>query len=370
MVVPFLDLKAQYRTIKEEVDAALHCVIDNTAFAGGPFVEAFERNFADYCRCCCAIGVGSGTEALWLTLKALGVGPGDEVITVPNTFIATAEAVTLCGGTPVFVDVDERSYTLNPALLEKAISRRTKGIIPVHLLGQTAEMDPIMACAEANGLFVVEDACQAHGATYRGRPAGSIGNAGCFSFYPGKNLGAYGEAGGVVTNNEDLAAKIKMLRDHGQSKKYWHDVIGVNSRMDGLQGAVLSVKLKYLDQWNDARRRNAAVYATHLSGEGSVSIPAEMPYGRHVFHVYALRAQRRNGLAEWLNSQGISTGVHYPVPIHLQEAYRFLGYAKGDFPVSEQCAEEFISLPMYPELSSEQIETVGKAISEYYGSDL
>ena len=266
MNVPFLDLKTQYQSISEEIEIALRQVLNATAFSGGPFVERFEEQFATFCQCKHAIGVGSGTEALWLSLLALGIGRGDEVITVPNTFIATVEAISLCGATPVFVDVDEKSFTLDPALLEAAITPRTKAIIPVHLYGQTCDMDPIMEIARKHGLLVIEDACQAHGAEYKGRRAGSIGNAGCFSFYPGKNLGAYGEAGGVVTNDPDLAAKIKMLRDHGQSKKYSHSVIGVNSRMDGLQGAVLGVKLKYLASWNYARIRNADLYREMLDG--------------------------------------------------------------------------------------------------------
>ncbi len=264
MKVPFLDLKAQYKTIREEISIAIQKVLDSCAFAGGPFVEEFENEFAKFCGCKYAIGVGSGTEALWLTMIALGIGEGDEVITVPNTFIATVEAISFCGAKPIFVDINKNYYTMNPALLEQAITPKTKAIIPVHLFGQVADMDPIMDVAKKHGLFVIEDTCQAHGAEYMGKKTGSIGDTGCFSFYPGKNLGAYGEAGAVVTNNMELNEKIRMLRDHGQSKKYYHDIVGWNARMDGIQGAILSVKLKHLSKWNEARRTNAKLYNEHF----------------------------------------------------------------------------------------------------------
>jgi dTDP-4-amino-4,6-dideoxygalactose transaminase len=273
MKVPFLDLKTQYLSIQQEIKHAIGQVLESTAFAGGPFVAKFEDEFAAYCNCKCAVGVGNGTDALWFALLALGVKEGDEVITVPNTFIATAEAISFCGARPVFVDVDERTYTLNPDLLEAAITPRTKAIIPVHLFGQTADMDPILGIAQKHRLYVIEDACQAHGAEYKGRKAGSIGHAGCFSFYPGKNLGAYGEAGAVVTNDPELANRMRVLRDHGQPKKYYHDVIGWNGRMDGIQGAVLSVKLRHLDRWNENRRNHAAAYGTLLEGaDGLIQI--------------------------------------------------------------------------------------------------
>jgi dTDP-4-amino-4,6-dideoxygalactose transaminase len=275
MKVPFLDLQAQYKTIHEEIALAMQKVLDDTAFAGGPHVAQFEKEFAAFCRCQYALGVSNGTAALWMALRGLGIGPGDEVITVPNTFIATAEAISLCGAKPVFVDIDENTYTMNPALLEAAITSRTTAIIPVHLYGQMADMDTIMAIARAHKLCVIEDACQAHGAMYKGRPAGSIGDAGCFSFYPGKNLGAYGEAGAVVTNNAELAEKIKLFRDHGQPKKYYHTVIGWNDRMDGLQGAILSVKLKHLAAWNKARRDHAQLYRTLLAGLENVFLRAK-----------------------------------------------------------------------------------------------
>jgi dTDP-4-amino-4,6-dideoxygalactose transaminase len=364
MKVPFLDLKAQYESIKEEITVSIQQVIDACAFAGGPFVAEFEKAFAAFCQSKYSVGVGSGTEALWLSLLALGIGHGDEVITVPNTFIATAEAISFTGATPVFVDVDERTYTMNPELLEDAITLKTKAIIPVHLFGQMADMDPIMDIAHKHNLFVIEDACQAHGAEYKGKKAGSIGDMGCFSFYPGKNLGAYGEAGAVVTNSADMYKKIGTLRDHGQSSKYYHDEIGWNARMNGIQGAILSVKLKYIDQWNEARRQKAAIYNEHLKNNASVTRPKQESYARHIFHVYAIRIKNRDYLFNKLKDQEISCGIHYPIPIHLQKAYHCLDYKKSDFPISERCSEEFISLPMYPELKQEQIDFVVNAINE------
>ena len=366
MNVPFLDLKAQYAAIKDEIHAAVGEVMENTAFAGGPFVAKFEQAFASFCGCKHAIGVGSGTDALWLSLLSLGIGPGDEVITVPDTFIATAEAITYCGAKPVFVDVEETTYNMNPALLEAAITPRTKAVIPVHLFGQTADMDPILAICKAHGLPLVEDACQAHGAEYKGRKAGSMGATGCFSFYPGKNLGAYGEAGAVVTNDDAIAAKIRTFRDHGQAKKYHHDVIGWNARMDGIQGAVLSVKLKYLAEWNESRRAHAREYTRLLSPLEGLLSPREADYARHIFHIYAVRTGRRDQLMAHLAEKGISCGIHYPVPVHLQKAYQGLGLAEGSFPMAERCAAEFLSLPMYPELTSEQIQFVAGEIKGFY----
>jgi dTDP-4-amino-4,6-dideoxygalactose transaminase len=356
MKVPFLDLKAQYESIKDEVAVAIQQVLDKTAFAGGPFVAQFEKEFAAFCKVSHASGVGSGTDALWLALLGLGVGVGDEVITVPDTFIATAEAISYCGAKPVFVDVDEKTYNMNPNLLEAAITPRTKAIIPVHLFGQMADMDPIVEVARKHKLFIVEDASQAHGAEYKGRIAGSIGDAGCFSFYPGKNLGAYGEAGAVVTNNADLDEKIRMLRDHGQAKKYYHAMIGWNARMDGFQGAILSVKLKHLPDWNEARRRNAIRYNEMLGKTNGVVIPRESPNNNHVYHIYAIRVKNRDDVINALAGRDIHCGIHYPIPLHLQEAYRGLGYKKGSFPVAEACVAEFVSLPMFPELTNSQIQ--------------
>lgn len=367
MKVPFLDLKIQYTTIREKISAALQEVLDNTSFAGGPMVEKFEKEFGPYCHCEHAIGTGNGTDALWMSLLGLGVGRDDEVITSPSTFIATAEAISFCGAKPVFVDIDEQSYNIDPALIEAAITPRTKAIIPVHLFGQPADMDPILAIAKAHNLFVIEDACQAHGAEYKGRRAGSIGDAGAFSFYPGKNLGAYGEAGATVTNNQELADTMRMFRDHGQKQKYYHSLVGWNARMDGFQGAVLGVKLPYLPAWTDARRSHAALYNTLLADVANVITPHEAKYAKHVYHIYAIRIRSRDALIKALADNGISCGIHYPVPLHLQKAYQHLGYGKGDFPIAEKCADEFVSLPMYPELPEESIRYVVEKIKEYLG---
>ena len=369
MKVPFLNLKVQYEGIAQEVEHSIREVLQSCAFSGGAFVERFEEEFASYCGSSHAVGVGSGTDALWLALVAIGVKAGDEVLTVPNSFIATAEAISLTGASPVFVDVEEGSYTIDPSLLERAITPRTRAIIPVHLFGQTANMDPILTIARRRGIPVLEDACQAHGAEYRGRRAGSFGDAGCFSFYPGKNLGAYGEAGCVVTSDQQLADRIRMLRDHGQSRKYYHEIVGTNGRMDGIQGAILSVKLKYLDAWNAARRFHAASYGRLLRKVSSIDVPKEMNYARHVYHVYAVRSKGRERLKNALAAVGISCGVHYPVPIHLQRAYDSRGERAGSFPVAERFAKEFLSLPMFPELTEEQIAYVGSELSRLAGAE-
>lgn len=364
MKIPFLDLKAHHDPLRKELDLAISRVIDANAFAGGPFVADFERHFASYCGARFAIGLGNGTDALWLALLAQGVVPGDEVITVPSTFMATAEAISYCGARPVFVDVDEFTYTLDPDQLEKAITPRTKVIIPVHLFGQMAHMDKILEIANRYHIPVLEDACQAHGALYKGRKAGTIGIAGCFSFYPGKNLGAFGEAGAVITDDSALADKIKILRDHGQSRKYVHTLIGWNGRMDGIQGAVLDVKLRHLDTANGKRRDNARLYDSLLGGMDEIITPSVLPDNQHVFHVYAIRVNDRNQVLQAMGDRGISCAIHYPIPVHLQEAYQSLGYAKGSFPVAERCAEQFLSLPMYPELTSEQINAVAAALKD------
>ncbi len=358
MKVPFLDLKAQYQSIRDEITVGLQKVLDNTAFAGGPFVAQFEKEFATFCQTNSATGLGSGTAALWAAIQGLGIGEGDEVITTPNTFIATAEAISFSGAKPMFVDIDEQTYNMDPQLLEDTITPRTKAIIPVHLYGQTTDMDPIMKIAKDKGLFVIEDACQAHGAEYKGKSAGSIGDAGCFSFYPGKNLGAYGEAGAVVTNNTQLTENMRMFRDHGQGKKYYHSMIGWNGRMDGFQGAVLSVKLKYLNQWNDARRKNAQLYNELLANIDSIITPTEADYAKHIYHIYAIRTQSRDAFMAALAENDVFCGIHYPIPLHLQDAYSSLGYKKGDFPIAEKCCEQIVSLPMFPELTPEQIEYV------------
>ncbi len=362
MKVPFLDLKAQYESIRGEIAEAIQQVLDKTAFAGGPFVAQFEKEFAAFCDARFAVGVGSGTDALWMALLGLGVRPGDEVITVPDTFIATAEAISYCGAKPVFVDVDPATYNMDPLKLEAAITPKTRAIIPVHLFGQTANMDPILEIARKRKLLVIEDASQAHGSEYKGRKAGSIGNAGCFSFYPGKNLGAYGEAGAVVTNDEELDRRMRMLRDHGQAKKYCHSYVGWNARMDGIQGAILSVKLRHLPDWTEARRRNAAVYDKLLAKVKGVTAPIEAAYGKHVYHIYAIRVADRDRLIAALAEKDIHCGIHYPIPVHLLDAYKELDHKRGAFPVAERSAVEFVSLPMFPELTTAQIEAVADAI--------
>lgn len=364
MTVPFLNLDLHHAPLRDEIDTAIREVIDSNAFAGGPFVTQFEEDFATFCGCRHAIGLGSGTEALWLTLLAMGIGPGDEVITVPMTFIATAEAITYCGARPVFVDVDPRTYTMDPAALRNAVTPRTKAIIPVHLFGHPADMDPILEVAREHGLFVIEDACQAHGAEYKGRNVGSLGDAGCFSFYPGKNLGALGEAGAVVTNDDDLQERIRILRDHGQTRKYHHAMVGWNCRMDGIQAAVLRIKLRRLDRANELRRSHAAQYDSLFEGLEELVTPMESACSRHVYHIYAVRVRMRDQMIRFLQERGIGTGIHYPVPVHLQECYRDLGYQEGAFPVAEQCAMEFLSLPMFPELTSAQVRLAGDVVKE------
>lgn len=356
--VPFLDLRAAHDPIRAELLAAFNEVIDQNAFAGGPIVQKFEGEFATFCRAKHAIGVANGTDAIWFALLALGVGPGDEVITVPHTFMATAEAISFCGAKPVFIDIDERTYTMDPALIEKAITPRTKAIIPVHLYGQVADMDPIMEVANRHGIPVVEDACQAHGAEYKGKRAGTIGAAGAFSFYPGKNLGALGEAGATVTQDSVLAEKIRVLREHGQERRYFHSNIGWNGRMDGMQAAALRIKLRSLEQGNASRRRNAALYSKLLTNTPGVIIPHVADHGTPVFHLYVIRVKDRDALLAKLGERGIACGIHYPRPVHLQKAYEFLGHAPGSFPIAERCAAECLSLPMFPELTAAQIELV------------
>lgn len=360
--IPFLNLRAHHDPIRRELLDAITEVIGQDAFAGGPFTARFEEEFAVHCRTRFASGVGSGTDALWFALQALGVGPGDEVITVPATFIATAEAITACGARPVFVDIDEHTHTMDPALIEPAITPRTRAIVPVHLYGQMADMDPIMDIARRHNLRVVEDACQAHGAEYKGHRAGSIGDAGCFSFYPGKNLGALGEAGAVVSNDAELTRRIRMLRDHGQDAKYHHACIGWNGRMDGIQAAVLSVKLKRLDAGNAARRNHAAVYDLLLGGSGKIGLPRTAPWRTHVFHLYVVRVKARDRVLRAMAQHGVSCGIHYPVPLHLQPAYASLGWGPGSFPEAERAAEEVLSLPMFPELTEAQLEAAAAGL--------
>jgi dTDP-4-amino-4,6-dideoxygalactose transaminase len=360
-MVPFVDLKAQYRAIKPEIDAAVEHVLANSQFILGPEVSAFEMEFAQYTTSNAAIGLNSGTSALHLALLAAGIGPGDEVITVSFTFVATVAAIGYSGAKPVFVDIDPASYTMDVTQIEAAITPRTKAIMPVHLYGQPADMDPIMEIARRHNLIVIEDACQAHGAEYKGRRVGSIGDMGCFSFYPGKNLGAYGEGGAVVTSNPAYEHTIRMLRDWGAEKKYVHQLKGYNYRMEGVQGAILRVKLRYLEAWTEARRAHAAEYSRLLQDSG-VGVPQAMPYARHVWHVYAVRTQDRAGLQAALQQQDIQSGIHYPIPVHLQPAWAELNYASGDFPHSEKAAAEVLSLPMYPEMTADNIQAVAGAV--------
>jgi len=366
-MIPLFDMKLHHHALRAEFIQAIAGVIDCGAFSGGPFVKCFEQDFAAYCGAESAVGVGSGTEALWLTLLAMGIGPGDEVVTVPMTFAATVEAICFAGARPVFVDIDERTYTMNPAALEQALTSRTKAIIPVHLFGQAADMDPILRIARQHRLLVIEDAAQAHGAEYLGRKTGSLGDAACFSFYPGKNLGAFGEGGAVVTADGDLARRLRILRDHGQTRKNHHSQMGWNSRLDGIQAAVLSIKLRHLDVENQSRRDHALSYDFGLSDISDVIAPVAAVGRQHVYHNYAVRVHNRKALMVALKNEAIGFGIHYPLPIHLQPAYRALGYQHGDFPVAEQCAAEFLSLPMFPEMTPRQIAVVTDALRQAIG---
>lgn len=363
-MIPFIDMKARHAPLKQEFLDAIGEVIDRGDFSGGAPVVQFEDDFAAYCGSAHAIAVGNGTEAIWLALLAMGIGPGDEVITVPMTFIATVEAILMSGATPVFVDIDERTYTIDPTALEKALTSRTKAIIPVHLFGQCAEMEPILDFARAHGLRIIEDAAQAHGAAYKNRKAGTLGDAGCFSFYPAKNLGAFGEAGAIITDDADIAGKLRILRNHGQSRKNHHPLMGWNSRMDSIQAAVLRIKLRHLDAENEARRSHARCYDRGLAGLPGVVIPLTAPARTHVHHIYAIRVSGRDLLCDVLAEKGVQCGRHYPVPVHLQPPCSVMGYRCGDFPVSERCANEFMSLPMFPELTQEQIDCVVQAVEQ------
>jgi dTDP-4-amino-4,6-dideoxygalactose transaminase len=361
-MIPFVDLQAQYRGISQEIQSAILNVLNTSQFVLGTEVARFEREFAAYCENTWCVGVNSGTSALHLALLAAGIGPGDEVITVPFTFVATVAAIRYTGARPVFVDIDPASFTMDPKRLEAALTPRTRAVLPVHLYGQPADMDPIVAFARRHDLVVIEDAAQAHGARYHARRVGSLGDMACFSFYPGKNLGAYGEGGAVVTASADCAKTVRMLRDWGQEQKYMHVLRGFNYRLEGIQGAVLSVKLKYLDEANRRRAVNAWRYSHHLDGAG-VEMPRTMPDRTHVFHVYAVRSKRRDALQKHLTERQVQTGIHYPVPVHLTPAHADLGYRRGDFPESERAADEVLSLPMFPELTEEQIATVAEAVA-------
>ncbi len=364
--IPFLDLVAQHRPLEEELVAAFRRAVATAGFVGGAEVTAFEKEFAASVGAAECVGVNSGTDALRFAYQALGLRPGDEVITVPNTFIATTEAITQAGGTIRFVDVDETTMTMDPAALAAAVTPRTVGIVPVHLYGQPADMDPILAVARKHGLWVVEDAAQAHAARYRDRPVGTLGDLAAYSFYPGKNLGACGEGGAVVARDAGRLEPVRQLREHGQSKKYFHETEGFNGRLHAIQAAFLRIKLPHVESWTEGRRRVAARYRDALAGIAEIEVPVEASYARHVYHLFVIRADRRDALQQHLTSERIGTGLHYPLPLHLQHAYRSMGLGEGTFPVTERAATRLLSLPMFPELADSQIEQVADAIRRFY----
>lgn len=363
MEIPLVDLQAQYETIKHEVLVALEDVLGDMQLFLGPQVQAFERDFAAYCGCEYGVGVSSGTDALALALRACQIGPGDEVITVANTFIATVEAIALVGATPVFVDIDPETYTMDWRHIERVLTRHTRAVLPVHLYGHPVEMQPVLEFARLHGLRVIEDASQAHGATYHGQRVGSFGDIGCFSLYYSKNLGAYGEAGICVTDDSSLAESLRAMRDHGSRIRYQHEVLGVNARLDELQAAVLRVKLRYLEQWNVARRAHAHTYTEQLRGLVQ-AVPVVRPWGTHVYCYYVVQVQDRDHFRKVLGQEGVATGIHYPVPIHLQPACVHYGYERGALPVTEAVTERIVSLPIYPELTAEQAQVVVDAVKK------
>ena len=367
MNIPFLDLKAQYRQIESEVLPMLIEAMENGAFIGGAQVTGFENEFAAFCDSRYCVGVGSGTDAIRFALMASGVGNGSEVITIPNTFIATSEAISQTGARPVFVDIDPQTCNMDPQQIEAKITPATKAIVPVHLYGQPADMESILAIADRHGLAVIEDACQAHGALFKGKKAGSMGAAGCFSFYPGKNLGAFGEGGAVVTQDETMAKTMRMIRDHGQSQKYYHEIEGYNGRLDAIQAGILRIKLKRLSDWNAARRKNAAYYSERLSGIPGIQLPFESPDAVSVYHLYVIHVERRDDLQQFLTEKGIATGLHYPKPLHLQNAYAAFSLKEGAFPVAENSAKRLLSLPMFAEMTREQMDYVVESIAAFMG---
>jgi dTDP-4-amino-4,6-dideoxygalactose transaminase len=365
--IKFVDLKAQYLGIKEGMDSAIKDVLDNTAFIMGKNVSEFEKEFAEFCNSKHCIGVSNGTSALFLALKAAGIGSGDEVITVPNTFIATTEVVTQCGAEVKFVQIDPKTYTIDVTKIRDAITHKTKAIIPVHLFGQSCDMKPILEIAEENNLIVIEDCAQAHGAEYHGKKV-PIGDIGCFSFFPGKNLGAYGDAGAIVTNNNAFADQVQAWRNHGRlpGQKYEHAFEGLNERIDALQAAVLRVKLPHLQNWTESRRNNAQLYNELLQGIGDIITPIETESNKHVYHLYVIRTNKRDELQKFLKENNVASGVHYPIPLHLQPAYKYLNLGEGNFPISEEYAKTMLSLPMFPELTKEQISYVVEKIKEFF----
>lgn len=366
MTIPFVDLRAQYESIKPEIDAAMDAVLAETSFIGGPHVKAFEEAFARYCGVDHCVGVANGTDAIFLALKTLGIGPGDEVITVANSFVATSEAITMAGAQVVFADINAETMNIDVDQVERKITSKTKAIIPVHLYGQPADMAPIRALADAHGLRIIGDAAQAHGALYRGQPVATLADITCYSFYPGKNLGAYGDAGALVTNNAEWVTRARMLANHGRTRKYDHDFEGVNSRLDGLQAAVLNVKLRHLERWTERRRNNARRYNQALAGLNVVT-PREIDDVRAVYHLYVVRVPggKRDALQEHLHANGVSTGIHYPIALPYLNAYRHLGHAESDFPEALRASREVLSLPMCAELTDEQIDYVAGAIRSF-----
>jgi dTDP-4-amino-4,6-dideoxygalactose transaminase len=362
--IPLVDLKSQLDSIRDEVNEAINSVVENTAFILGKEVELFENEFAQYIGTDYCVGVGSGTEALHLALRALGIGNGDEVITAPNSYIATALAISYVGAKPIFVDIDPQTNNIDPDKIEEIINPNTKAIIPVHLYGHPAEMEPIAEISRKHNLKIIEDAAQAHGAEYKGRKVGTFGDISCFSFYPGKNLGAYGDGGAIVTNNEEYAIKVRTLRNYGESKKYYHEEIGYNCRLDAVQAAILRVKLKYLDKWNQNRLDNSKNYNKYLK-DLPIKTPVDKEYVKNVYHLYVIHVKNRDKVLEFLRSKGVFASIHYPIPIHLQNAYEDLGYKKGDFPITEKYAQEIISLPMFPELKEDQIQYITETLESY-----
>lgn len=363
-VIKLVDLQRQYQPLKEEVLSAISRVLDGMNLYLGENVYQLERDFARFCQAKYAVGVGSGTDGLHLALRACGIGPGDEVLTAPNTFFATVEAIVMAGATPVFVDIDPHTYTIDPNLIEDAITPRTRAIVPVHLYGHPADMRPIISIARRYSLTVIEDACQAHGAEYDGQRAGSLGDAAVFSFYYSKNLGAYGEGGIVVTNHRDIATKVQMLRNHGSAERYRHSLIGVNSRLDEIQAAILRLKLGHLEKWNMKRRSLAIEYIRRLAELPEIRLPIERPGSRHVFHLFVIQVSKRNQVQQWLSRHGIETGIHYPLPVHLQEACSYLGYQEGSFPHAETAADQILSLPMHPDLTIDDVAYVCQTIQD------
>jgi dTDP-4-amino-4,6-dideoxygalactose transaminase len=366
MNVPFVDLKAQYQSIKTEIDPAIQTVIRETAFVGGKYVEGFEKAFAEKFGVKHCISCANGTDAIYITLKALGIGPGDEVITVANSFIATSETISQTGAKPVFVDIDEY-FHINPAQIESKITGKTKAIIPVHLFGQPVQLDVVKEICDRRKVYLIEDCAQSHFATYKGRKTGTFGIAGTFSFYPGKNLGAYGDGGAIISDNDEFARNARLFSSHGSIQKYIHEIEGINSRLDAIQAVVLKTKLDHIDDWNKARNSHALRFNELLAGVKPIKCPKLRPDTFHIFHLYVIRAERRDELAAFLKTKGVATGIHYPYALPLMPAYRYLGHQPSDFPVAFECQEQILSLPMYPELADEQVAYIADAVKEFYG---